>query len=448
MTYLSGSPYSIDPTIGARIWEAVIELNQRVELMRSACVLTDETLQKYYGRKRFEQVAESNAIEGNTLSVGETELAVLKGVTITGHDPAYSRDAVSLDKALQRVAELARTPNPTDIAQVKELHELILGDTPGAGIFRNQRVLISGSKHTPPKTWEQIMAAMEEWQQWSKENCELPAVIRAVVLHAWFVHIHPFLDGNGRCARAIVNLELFRSGYPPIIIRKKERDRYIDALAKSDEAGDLSDFFDLVISRTEDALRGLEQAAKEEQGYDPRIEMVRKAQKRRLEIWLASVSLLVRMLAFELEELVEPLDAKIQVKAFDNALELEDYVTLCSGKSVPMSWAFKISVRVPALTPIEKLAWFGHRSGEMYRYLNDREEGGPSLFWSIKNPQGYPPWIKDVERAPGWIELTTIQGHGDQWFVMDVQHTISASTTSDIAKGIAHDLLKEMERAQ
>ena len=59
----------------------------------------------------------------------------------------------------------------------------------------------------------------------------------------------------------------------------------------------------------------LSRPAKEEQGYDPRIEMVRKAQKRRLEIWLASVSLLVRMLEFELEELVEPLDGKIQVKA-------------------------------------------------------------------------------------------------------------------------------------
>jgi hypothetical protein len=81
-------------------------------MLRQTGELTEQTLRNYYGEKRFEQVAESNAIEGSTLSVGETELAVLKGVTITGHDPAYARDAIALDKALNRIAELARQAEP------------------------------------------------------------------------------------------------------------------------------------------------------------------------------------------------------------------------------------------------------------------------------------------------------------------------------------------------
>src|SRR6185503_21216744 len=97
----------------------------------------------YYGQTRFEQVAESNAIEGSTLSVGETELAVMKGMTITGHDPRYARDARQLYQALGRLEELAQQKHPTDILQVKEIHSIILEGSPGAGVFRSQEVQIS-----------------------------------------------------------------------------------------------------------------------------------------------------------------------------------------------------------------------------------------------------------------------------------------------------------------
>ena len=129
-------------------------------------------------------VAESNALEGSTLTSGETELAVLKGVTLTGHDPGYVRDAIDLDRALQSLTELARKNQPVDIQQVKGIHELILGERPGAGLFRKERVRIKGSNHTPPKTWEEIMSGMEGWERWSLQNNDLPAIIRATVLHA------------------------------------------------------------------------------------------------------------------------------------------------------------------------------------------------------------------------------------------------------------------------
>ena len=240
MIDLDGTIYSIDAEAAKALAAEIKRISDRVQLLRSEGILTQETLYRYYGANKFEQIAESNALEGSTLSVGETELAVLKGITITGHDPAYTRDAISLDRALERLAELARVKEPTNLGQLKELHELILGGQPGAGQFRTERVTIRGSAHTPPKTWQQVMTEMERWESWSLNHSADPALVRATVLHAWLTHIHPFSDGNGRAARAIGTLELVRAGYPPIIIRRKERGRYLDALAKSDEAGDLA----------------------------------------------------------------------------------------------------------------------------------------------------------------------------------------------------------------
>ena len=250
MFNLEESPYSLCEDAAKQVHQQLAKIEERVALLRHTGTLTEQTLRDYYGEKRFEQVAESNAIEGSTLSVGETELAVLKGVTITGHDPAFVRDAIALDKALSKIAEMARQAEPqTGITHLKEIHSLLLGDRPSAGVFRRERVIIRGSRHTPPKTWEQVMDQMEQWEAWSLANPLLPGPIRSVILHAWLTHIHPFIDGNGRTARAIGNLELIRAGYPPIIIKRVERDRYIDALGESDDGGDIRSFLELVLDR-------------------------------------------------------------------------------------------------------------------------------------------------------------------------------------------------------
>jgi Fic family protein len=233
MFNLENTPYLLDEVALIQVKKRLELIEERVALLRSCGTLTAETVRDYYGDKRFEQVAESNAIEGSPLTAGETELAVMKGITISGHDPAYTKDAVALDSALTRIAELARdAATPTNIAQLHEVHALLLGERLGSGMFRKERVRITGSLHTPPRTWEEIMTQMEDWQAWSQENHSLPAPIRAVILHAWLTHIHPYIDGNGRLSRAIGNLELIRAGYPPIIIKKKERERYIESLAE------------------------------------------------------------------------------------------------------------------------------------------------------------------------------------------------------------------------
>jgi Fic family protein len=435
---LEGSLYSVTDRAAAGMVAALEGVHQRVDLLRAHGTLTPETLRRYYGAKRFEQVAESNAIEGSTLSVGETELAIVKGVTLTGHDPGFVRDAVALNNALTRLTEMAREDSPTDLAQIKELHGLVLEGRVAAGSFRTNPVRISGSEHRPPKTWRDVMSAMEELEAWSLTNATTSPVLRAAVLHAWLAHIHPFSDGNGRTSRAVANLDLVRAGYPPIIIRKvQDRDRYLAALQTSDFGGDLGAFLDLVLDRTDAALTGLEAAAKEKQGYSTAIQMVRRAQARRLEVWNTSVELLYKILVDQLATMLDAVGGSLDARLFQNPLDLDDFIALSSGRPISRSWAFKFRASAPGVRTVERLAWFGFRSTGLRAAVGTDGEFAPSLFWSSPNPDGYPPWILSSADAPGLCELSVTPGAGDEWHVLSASGAYASLGTTEAAKRIA-----------
>lgn len=436
---LVGSIYSLDSEGAKAVMAAIGEIEERVALLRATGKLTDATLRRYYGSTRFEQVAESNAIEGSTLSVGETELAVLKGVTLTGHDPGYVRDAIALDRALSRLTEMARDASPTNIEQLKELHELILEGRPSAGNFRSKPVRISGSEHRPPKTWEAVMTAMEDWEKWSVSQAHLPAPLRASVLHAWMAHIHPFEDGNGRSARAVSNLELVRVGYPPVIIRKtQDRNRYIDALQASDQGGDIGPFIDLMIERINVALGGLESAAREVEGFDPVAVRLRQAQSRTLAVWNRSVELLYEVLVDKLVSLIEQAGGVLSSGMFSDTLALDDYISLCRGQAVARSWAFRVRVSVPGLGETERLAWVGYRSSQLQNAAGQAGTYTPSLFWSKRNPSSYPPWIRAEADAPELRELSITPSEGDEWHALRKDGTYVRLSTVQAARTVAN----------
>lgn len=443
MFNLEGTPYILYNISLEQVRKRLDAIEERVVLLRRNGTLTEQTVKDYYGEKRFEQVAESNALEGSTLSVGETELAVLKGVTITGHDPAFVRDAIALDRALNRITELSRDRNnPTDIEQLNEVHSLLLGDRPGAGIFRQERVIIRGARHTPPKNWEQIMSMMSQWEDWSRNNRDLPGPIRSVIMHAWLTHIHPYIDGNGRTSRAIGNLELIRAGYPPIIIKKKERDRYIEALAESDEGGDIRSFVELVFDRLEGGLIGLELSAKRRQGYDPVQQRILVLQEKQLKIWETSIILLAKSIEYRVTQRLEKVGGTCIVNIYENTLDLDDYIEVCVGHSVSLSWAFIVRIEVPGISRLEKLAWISHRSALIFQKLD--KEGGPSLYWSRKNPEGFPKWIADGQSSPYAIEITSRAGNGDEWFARFSDNSIDRVQTTELASRIADALVAQV----
>jgi Fic family protein len=436
-TDVTGTPYYLSNGAGAEaIRDTIQSLTERVDLLRAQGRLTESTLLQYYGEKRFEQIAESNAIEGSTLSVGETELAVLKGITIAGHDPAYARDAKALADAFEELTRMAKVKQPTDIEQVQKLQGLILGERPGAGVFRSTEVRIRGAHHKPPKTWREVMDQMDQWQTWSIANASAPCLLRAAVLHAWLEHIHPFLDGNGRTGRAITNLELVRAGYPPIIIRRKDRDRYLDALARADE-GELGEFVEIIAGRMDDALRDLERAAQARQGYDAQAERVRKAQGSRLSLWNAGVHLLLESVKSNLLERLADPTVEVEAREYDQ-LSVDDFIELCEGRPVRLSWAFVLRCRIPGMPPLDRLAWAGVVNEPLKSRLAS-EPGRPVLMWSLPNASGYPPWVRAHQRSPGGEQMTIFS---DRWLVARDGH-IQEYSPGELASKIVEDILEE-----
>lgn len=439
--------YLLEPQAASNLEKELVSLQERVELLREHGTLSDETLRSYYGEKRFEQVAESNAIEGSTLDVGETKLAMLKGTTLTGHDPAYVRDAIALGKAIERLEEMARGKEPTSLEELLELHRILFGERPGGGEVRNEPVALSGSAHRPPETRQEVRVWLTKWQQWSLDHRDAPPLIRATVLHAWLTWIHPFVDGNGRSARAITTLELVRAGYPPLIIRRnKDRDRYIDALRASDDAGDLGPLFQLFIEREHDALRDLERTAKRWQGYDAVAERIRKAQAQRLRVFLTSIELLVEMLQLELDRILEGVGGEVRVVRYDDAVSVEDFIALCERSSAGNNWGFRVELQAPAVAPLHRLAWIGYRSSEMDAQVK-ADARGPSLFWSVPNPEKYPPWVAAGDRSPAYAELGTHADRGDVWIVRDLEGCVREERPSDVARRLAQALSEQLLEA-
>lgn len=149
------------------------------------------------------------------------------------------RDVVGLGAArmLAEVFCADRTRTLTE-SDVRELHELILVDDPQRGSYKRYVNRIEGSEHVPTAPSD-TPAAMAELMTWLASTTLAP-LWRAAVAHAWLTHIHPFHDGNGRIARLLSNLILIREGFPPLIVRASaDKGAYLDALAASDEGGDI-----------------------------------------------------------------------------------------------------------------------------------------------------------------------------------------------------------------
>ncbi|MCQ3807629.1 MAG: Fic family protein [Acidimicrobiaceae bacterium] len=430
---LEGSPYSLEATRGWII-EEVTKLHERVKLLRAEGQLADETLRAYFTDKRFEQIAESNAIEGSTLDIGETQLAVVRGITLTGHDPSYLADAINLSRALDRLVELARDPRPTTLEQVKELHALILGTPGGSSLFRSTPVIISGSPHEPPADWDGVMSGMDDWEHWSVANAGAPVLTRAIVLHAWLTHIHPFTDGNGRTARAIMNLELVRGGFPSVIIRRRDRLRYYDALAESDVGGNLELIAELILGRAEDALRDLERAATRHQGYDAPQARLRQAQERQTAIWNEAIRLLFTLIEEALDTAVGEM-GDVTTRWYDAELSTDDYAALSLADSRANSWLFRIDVDVPGLPNRRFLAWTGYRSYDLKHSHNISD--GPSVFWSVPDPAGNRMWVKDDIQSPGVAELTLELPNVDRWLARLPNGETTTLLPSDVARRVA-----------
>lgn len=169
----------------------------------------------------------SNAIEGNTLTLRETDM-VLRGLTIAQKPLKDHMEAVGHKEAFDFVRDLVKDQVPISESIIKQIHYLVLADKKDdRGVYRRVPVRIMGAKHEPVQPYL-IQPKMEQLLE-SFRNSKEHIIRKLACFHIEFEGIHPFIDGNGRTGRLLVNLELMKAGYPPIDIKFSDRIAYYDA---------------------------------------------------------------------------------------------------------------------------------------------------------------------------------------------------------------------------
>lgn len=189
--------------------------------------LTEGEVERLTEEFVVEYTYNSNAIEGNTLTLRETDM-VLRGLTI-GQKPLKDHmEAIGHKEAFDLVRDLVKDQEPLSERVIKHIHYLVLADKKDdCGVYRRVPVRIMGAKHEPAQPYliKPKMEQLLEFYNNSKEHI-IPRLAR---FHIEFEGIHPFIDGNGRTGRLLVNLELMKAGYPPIDIKFTDRISYYNA---------------------------------------------------------------------------------------------------------------------------------------------------------------------------------------------------------------------------
>ena len=189
----------------------------------------------------------SNAIEGNTLTLKETKVA-LEGITIGGKTLREHFEAINHKDAILFMEDLAQKEDKLSEYSIKQIHSLILKniDDENKGKYRTTNVIISGAEHKPPQSFE-VQSQMQEFIKKYNENItKLHPIELASFIHIEFVKIHPFIDGNGRTSRLLMNLELIKAGFPPVVIELEDRLEYYKALDIAHTENDYKPFLELM----------------------------------------------------------------------------------------------------------------------------------------------------------------------------------------------------------
>lgn len=203
--------------------EKIDTLKKRLDALRPLPPEKTKALASVFQAEETEYIYESNAIEGNTLTLAETELVLSKGITVSGKPLKDHLEATNHQKAMARLKNMVADQTPVNERAVLELHDLVLrgiNDSYG-GRYRDVPVRISGSRHVPPNPMK-VHALMKELFAWFAEQAKRMHIVHAAAeLHLRLSQIHPFVDGNGRTCRLVMNLHLLKHGYPLTIIRSE-----------------------------------------------------------------------------------------------------------------------------------------------------------------------------------------------------------------------------------
>lgn len=213
-------------------------IDQKKKELDTRRPLTEGEVARLTEEFTVEYTYNSNAIEGNTLTLRETDM-VLRGLTIDQKPLKDHMEAVGHKEAFDFVRELVQDNVPMSERVIQQIHYLVLADKKDdRGVYRRVPVRIMGAQHEPVQPYL-IQPRMEQLMRSYAESTE-HIVTKLARFHIEFEGIHPFIDGNGRTGRLLVNLELMKAGYPPIDIKFTDRMAYYNSFDAYHVHGDLS----------------------------------------------------------------------------------------------------------------------------------------------------------------------------------------------------------------
>lgn len=222
--------------------------------------LPAEALKKIEEAFAIEYTYESNRIEGNTLTLQETELVVNEGVTIAGKSMREHLEAINHAEAIDYIKDFAKNGIEISERTIKEIHALVLHgiNRENAGRYRSVPVMISGSTHVPPQPYlleKQMEDFIIKFREMEAEKVH--PVLIAAFLHDELVRIHPFIDGNGRTSRLLMNLYLLRNGFTLVALKgnNEEKISYYKALEASHTENNPLDFQKVVAQAETTSLK-------------------------------------------------------------------------------------------------------------------------------------------------------------------------------------------------
>jgi len=223
----------------------VDELAAKLKTMRP---LNETELKRLRDEFIIENTYNSNAIEGNTLTLRETALILQEGVTIAEKPVREHLEAIGHRDAFEYVISLADASTELTERIIKNIHSLVLmNDAENKGVYRGVPVTIMGAAHTPPQPYlvpVQMEGLIRDYEDMKREKHIIEAIVE---FHLRFEGVHPFIDGNGRTGRLILNLELIKAGLLPVNIKFADRRKYYDCFDHYYSNGHMPDTFTQLI---------------------------------------------------------------------------------------------------------------------------------------------------------------------------------------------------------
>lgn len=224
--------WNIDLSYREELQSTFERLYHKKQHLQSSRPLPAIALNKIRESLSIEWTYNSNSIEGNTMSLRETQMVLQEGITVKGKSLREHFETHNHDKAIDYLYSIINEEYTLRSIDILSLHGLVLRsiEEDFAGRIRNGGVRITGANFTPPNA-NKVPDLLDELIDFINTNpLNLNAIELATIFHHKLVWIHPFFDGNGRTVRLSMNLLLMRCGFPPAIILKNDRKKYYEAL--------------------------------------------------------------------------------------------------------------------------------------------------------------------------------------------------------------------------